>query len=213
MTLHANPLDISVFDAKTAIVTLPHSKQLQYIKVFPHLTAGQILQLKKKCWGVHVTGNKIFTTCHNNPGEGEVRILDLDGNLLKQLGINKNGTFLFTSPTYITVSPSGKIFVSDRDENTVTCMKMDNHVIYVYRDKEMEWPRRSYCDSGDNILVCGQSSNNVHVITAEGKKRCLLISAKDGLKGPMCISYRESDEALIVACDTLDHVFLLTFGN
>ena len=170
------PWDISVVDAKTGIVTFSGSKQLQYIDVFPKLTPGRVLQLNTKCWGVCVAGDKFFTSCHNNSGEGEVRILDVDGNLLQQIGINQDGSFLFTRPYYITVSPSEKrIFVSDLDKDTVTCITMDNHVIYQYRDNEMKRPRRLYCDGGANILVCGGGSENAQVITAEGKKHCELV--------------------------------------
>ena len=199
LTLNNQPYDVSVVDYKTVIITLPGSKQLQYIKVFPQLTLVRVLKLDKMCWGVHVTCGKIFTSCHNNPGKGEVRILDLDGNLLQQLGVNQDGSFLFRRPSRITVSPSGKmLFVSDYDNNTVTCMTMDNHVIYQYRDAEMKGPRGLYCDSGDNILVCGQDSNNVQLITADGKKHRTLASSKDGLDAPTSLCYRQSDDTLIV---------------
>ena len=208
LKLTTGPRDISIVDTKTVIVTLPDTKQLQYIEIFPRLTPGRVLQLDKKCWGVHVTGDKIFTSCHNQPGKGEVRILDLDGNLLQQLGINKDGSFLFTSPYYIAVSPSEKkIFVSDRDGNSVTCMTMDNDVVYKYRDNGMKWPRGLYCDGGDNIIVCGLGSNNVQVITAEGKKHCDLVSSREDLK-PWCINYIERDDTLIVGCDRSDHIYL-----
>ena len=108
-----NPWDISVVDAKTVIVTLPWKQQLQYIEVFPLLVSGRVLQLDENCWGVHVTGDKIFTSCHNASEQGDVRILDLVGNLLQQLGINQDGTIPFTTPYNITVCPSEKIFVSD----------------------------------------------------------------------------------------------------
>ena len=171
LTFNDDPHDVSVVDDKTVIVTFSWIKQLQYIKVFPQLAPGRVLKLDKKCWGVHVTCGKIFTSCHNCPGQGEVRILNLDGNLQQRLGVNRHGSFLFISPFHITVSPSGKqLFISDWAKNTVTCLSMDNRVIYQYRDDEMNLPRGLYCDSGDNILVCGQDSNNVQLITADGKK-------------------------------------------
>ena len=199
LKLTTGPRDISIVDTKTVIVTLPDTKQLQYIEVFPQPTPGRVLQLDKHCWGVHVTADKIFTSCHNNPGKGEVRILDLDGNLLQQLGINKDGSFLFTSSYYITVSPSEKIYVSDTGGNSVTCMTMDNDVVYKHRDNKMISAMGLYCDGGDNIIVCGWDSNNMQVITAEGKKHCDLVSAREDLQ-PLCINYRERDDTLIVGC-------------
>ena len=208
LKLNAKPWEISIVDTKTVIVTLPGDKQLQYIEVFPRLTPGRVLQLDKECWGVHVTGDKIFTSCHNNRGKGEVRILDLDGNLLQQLGINEDGSFLSISPYYITVSPSEeKIFVSDLDENSVTCMTIDNDIVYEYRDSEMKSPRGLYCDGGDNILVCGRSSNNVQMITVEGNKRCDLVSSREGFN-PLSINYREGDDTLIVGCIHSDNTYM-----
>ena len=208
LKLKAHPWDIAVVDTKAVIVTLPGDKQLQYIEVFPRLTPGRVLQLDKHCWGVHVTGDKIFTSCHNKPGKGEVRILDLEGNLLQQLGINRDGSFLFTYPCFVTVSPSEeKIFVSDMYGNSVTCITMDNGVVYKYRDNEMRSSFGLYCEGGDNILVCGKSSKNVQVITANGKKRCDLFSPREGLE-PLCINYRERVDTLIVGCSDSDHICL-----
>ena len=209
LKLNTYPWDFSVVDTKTVIVTLPGAKQLQYIEVFPRLTPGRVLQLDKNCYGVHVTEDKIFfTSCHNQPGKGEVRILDLDGNLLQQLGINRDGSFLFTRPYYITVSLSEKkIFVSDTDGNSVTCMTMDNDVVYKYRDNKMIYSPGLYCDGGDNILVVGQDSKNVQVIRADGKKHCDLVSAREDLQ-PMSINYRERDDTLIVGCLYSDQIYL-----
>ena len=214
LELNGNPWDIAVFDAKTVIVTLPRIRQLQYFEVFPRLAPGRVLQLDKPCWGVHVTGDKIFISCYKFLGKSEVRILGLDGNLLNQLGINQDGSFLFTYPFNITVSPSEKkIFVSDYGKDTVTCMTMNNHVIYQYKDNELKWPRGLYCDGADNILVCGKNSNNVQMITAEGKKHGDIVSSRDGLQKPVSISYRETDDTLLVGCEVQDHVFLFKLGK
>ena len=213
LKLKANPWDISVVDAKTVIVTLPWIKQLQYIEVFPQLAPERVLQLDKPCWGVHVTGDKILISCHKNPGEGDVRILGLDGNLLQQLGINQDGSFLFTRPYFITVSPSEKkIYVSDSDKRTITCMTMDNRLIHLYRDNEIKGSGGVYCDGADNILVCGKNSNSVQVITAAGKKHGDLVASREGLQKPLSINYRETDDTLLVSGGDQDHVFLFKLG-
>ena len=93
------------------------------------------------------------------------------------------------------------MFVSDRDKRTVTCMTMNNQVEYEYADKEMKWPRGLYCDGGNNLLVCDRDSDTIQVISAEGEKRCDLVSSRDGIKKPISISYRQSDDTLIVGCD------------
>ena len=196
-----DPWDISIVDGNNVIVTSLNTKQLQYVQVFPQLKAGQFIQLDKKCWGIHVCGGEIYVTCHYSHGEGEVRVFGRDGELRRRLGINKDGSLKFTMPEYITVNPSGeKIFVSDYITATITCMTSDGRVVYSYNDNDMEYPRGLYCDSGDNILVCSVESNNVQVITADGKKSRTLLTNSDGLYQPHSIVYRETDDTLVVGC-------------
>ena len=60
-----------------------------------------------------------------------------------------------------------------------------------------------YCDDEDNFLVCGYGSNSVHMINAGGKKAGTILSAKDGVRGPISIAFKESDKILIVGCHEL----------
>ena len=127
LKLNAKPFDVAFVDATTVIVTCPLKEQLQYVDVYPRLKSGRVMQLNKKCWGVHLTGDNIFTTCHNNPGQAEVKILDLDGNLLRKLGANQDGSSMFITPSYIAISQSEKkVFISDIDGISVTCLTVDD---------------------------------------------------------------------------------------
>ena len=196
-----DPWDVSVIDSNNVIVTSPDTKQLQIVKVFPKLKTGRTIKLNKMCWGVAVSGEEIYTTCHDNPGQGEVKVLDLQGNIKRRRGTNPDGSYLFTSPSYITVSASGeKIFVSDFNKDTITCLTHSGTVIYTYKDGDMTWPRGLICDSGDNVLVCGRDSNNVHTISPDGTKYRTLLTSQDGLTYPFSIAYKESEDTLIVGC-------------
>ena len=200
MKLSSWPHDASVLDQTSVIVTLPVNKQLQVVEVYPQLKPGRVIQLDKRCWGVEVGKGELYVTCHNyNPGEGEVRVLELDGKVKRRLGVNQDGSFMFTWPDYITVNSSGeKIFVSDQRTHTVTCMSVDGRVIYTYKDDSMIHPMGLLCDSEDNVLVCGRDSNNVQVLTADSKRYCTLLTESDGVMRPQSIAYRESDNTLLV---------------
>ena len=203
---------MSVLDPTSVIATLPFNKQLQVVQVYPQLKPGRVIKLDKTCWGVAVGKGELYVTCFNSygEGEGEIRVLDLDGKVKRRLGVNQDGSFMFEWPWYITVNSSGeKIFVSDYYTHTVTCMSVDGRVIYTYKDDSMRTPRGLLCDSENNILVCGGGSHNVQVLTADGKRHCTLLTESDGLKNPKSIAYRDSGNTLLVGCDDNDH--LLSF--
>ena len=208
LSLNDKPWSSSVIDNSNVIVTMPDTKQLQYVQLVPHMKAGRVIQLDKKCWDVAVAGNEIYVSCHNDPGEGEVRVLDLSGNLKRQLGVNKDGSYQFQRPTYLTVSTTGKkIFVSDWDKSIISCMTPDGNIICQYKDDDLIRPEALFVDAGDNIFVCDYSSNNVRVITADGRKYGTLISADDGIRCPFSIAYREADNMLVVGGRNKNNIF------
>ena len=201
LKLSFKPWDVSAIDSTSVIVTIPTSKQLQVVLVSPKLKPGRVVKLDKKCWGVEVVKDDIYVTCHNYPGEGEIRVLGLDGKVKRRLGINQDGSFMFTSPGYITVNQScEKIFLSDLHTDTVTCISVDGHVIYTYENVMMIEPEGLLCDSDDNILVCGGNSENVQVVTADGEWHSNLLADSDRLKEPHSIAYRDNDNTLLVGC-------------
>ena len=214
MKLSSLPHDVSVLDPSSVIVTLPANEKLQVVQVYPQLKPGRVIQLDEECWGVAVGKDELYVTCRNIIlADGEIRVLGLDGKLKRRLGVNQDWSFMFTWPYYITVNSSGeKIFVSDcetfYDTHTVTCMSVDGRVIYTYKDGSMRGPVGLLCDSEDNILVCGRWSDNVQVLTDDGKRHCTLLTANDGLKDPYSMAHRESDNTLLVGFRS-DH--LLSF--
>ena len=206
------PWDVSVIDSSNVIVASPNKKQLQNVQVFPKMKVGRTIKLDKMCWGVAVSGEEIYTTCHDFPGSGEMMVPDLQGNIKRRLGINQGGTYLFTSPNYITFSVSGKkIFVTDWTTATIPCLTPSGTIIYTVKDDNMSSPTGLICDSGDNVLVCGWWSHNVHTISSDGNKYHTLLTSRDGLSKPSSIAYKENEDTLIVGCHNTNklHLFKL----
>ena len=92
--------------------------------------------------------------------------------------------------------------------HTVTCMKVDGSIVYQYKDSDLKWPHGLYCDDGDNVMVCGYDSHNIHVITSDGKKYSTLLSSQDGLDRPRSVAYGKSDDTLVVGCYGSNHLIV-----
>ena len=146
---------------------------------------------------------------YNGQGEGEVRILDMKGSLKRKIGVNPRGSFMFELPYYLTQSATtGKIYVSDADTDTVTCLMSDGSTVYQYKDKDLKWPYGVCVDDEENIIVCGRASNNVHIVTASGRKHGCLLTSEDGIKGPVSVAYRHNDDTLIIGCWKANELFV-----
>ena len=184
------------------MVTLPFKKKLQLIQMMPSLKIDRSINVDRYCWGVQVVDDLIYVTCHNNPGEGEVLILDMNGTVSHRLGQLDKKPSMFTGPRYITVCPSTrKLFITDGDTHTVSCLLADGTVVYQYKAKELIAPEGVVVDGGGNAIVCGHWSDNVQVIRADGTKCCTLFTSQDGVSWPYSVAYRELDKTLIIGCE------------
>ena len=197
-----SPFDVSVIDSSNVIVSLPSKRQLQVVQVYPTMKVAKTITQDTTCFGVAISREEIYTACYDEKAyKGEVRILVLNGNVKRRLGINTDGSRLFSCPRYITVSAFGeKIFVSDESLEAIIFLSSSGRVIYTYKDKFMNEPSGLICDSADNLLACGEETNNIHKISPDGNRRHILLAYKDGLVEPTCIAYKESKNTLIVGC-------------
>ena len=194
-----SPWTVSAIDSINVIVSLPNAQQLQNVQVFPKMKAGSTIKLDKKCWGVAVYVDEIYVELNKDLKEGEVRVLDLKVQLKRCLEINPSGSNRFTSPYYITVSAfDEKIFVSVYHTNTIVCLTPSGNVIYKYKDHDVSRPRGLICDAGDAVLACGEYSQNVHIISPDGKKYYTLLTTKNKLRDPCSNVYIEKETTLIV---------------
>lgn len=201
LDLPTAPWDISVIEISKAIITLPDKNRLQYVHFVPALEPGRVIQLDTQCSGVEVHDQEMYMMLGSKNGETEVRVLALDGTFKRKIGTTQNGSSMFKSSSHLAVSVvSGKVYVSERATSTVICLMPDDSVVYKYCDRSLTKPRGICVDSADNLIVCGNSSNNVHIVTADGLKNKVLLTSRDGIKSPHCVAYRHSDNTLIVGC-------------
>ena len=196
--LQSRPWDVSVVDDSSVVVTLPDKPELQFLKVSPQLEKGRVIHLEKRCWGVEVVSQKIYLTAHDGMTEGHVVILDMDGNMLRRLGVSSDESYMFKSPFYLTVRPSSSsVYVSDSFKPSLTCLLPDGKVQYEYRDPEISGDRGICVDREGNIMLCGQASDKVQIVTPGGKKHSTLLSNIDS---PTVVALNGNQDTLIVGC-------------
>ena len=205
----SSPFDLSVKDDSNIIVTLPFKPLLQFVQVFPTLIPGRVIHLDRKCFGIAICESLIYVSCHNNPGDGEVRVLDFNGRLFRRLGINK-----LNEPFYLALDKTNKqIYVSDWANSTVTCMSPDGSIIYRYKDESSPGPEAMLVDTKDQVFVCHSGANNVQVINVDGKRDCILVKATDGIDRPTSLAFRESERNLVVGCRSQDYISCFRLVN
>lgn len=211
LQLSAEPWDIAVVNETTVTVTLLNANKLQFVQVVPSLENKETIKLPTMCWGVEVVADEIFVNCNNDDGEGQIKVLNMDGTENRVIIPNYLDDYKrFKGPYNFAVSrKSGNIFVSDYRGNIETCMTPTGNILYQYEDPQFNGPRGVIVDSEDNLIVCSYRAFNLHVINANGVKHRTLIASEYKPMKPWCVAYRNKDNKLVIGCAGKD---LLVIG-
>ncbi|KAH3836389.1 hypothetical protein DPMN_109759 [Dreissena polymorpha] len=215
--LDSAPWDVAEVNTKWIVRTLPFAKKLVFLQadVDAGLLKGRSIQTDRMCWGIAVTATDIIVSCHDNPGNGKMHILDKRGHAKKVLGAKVEEAFyIFDLPSDLAVTADGeKIFIADGDlKRTVTCMsKKNGEIIYDYSvspfgyskttnisEYQNPWSFKVIVDEENHAFANLGDKDMIQVITDKGLKDRTLLLNTEKLFGPHTMSCRETDACLVI---------------
>ena len=217
LKLSDEPFNVAAVDENEAIFIFKNTriKDLQYISTHPDLKLGKKITLPEKCYGLHVDNDEIYTAYHKSSGHDEIWKLDRSGNMKSKIVLTQSspGTSYYLCLGSLT-DHNPHVYLTDWDlrNSRVSCYQLDGRMVYQYKDKELRAPCGIYVDSAGNSLVCGYVSDNVIVITADGRKHRELLTSKN-ITRPYCIDFRPEDNTLIVGCWNNSKLFVYKLGK
>ena len=203
----SQPWDVASVTGTTAVISVPNAKELRFLETKPSIKANKCITLDKKCFGIAVADDELFVTCTDDPGKGEIRILDMAGNIKKKLGVSKDGEPMLNTPTYI-FHERDQVLVSQYNKSEVVCLKNDGDIRIKYSIPSNSL-RGMIMDREENIYICDEKKNCIHVITDDGTKHKTFLEMPDTDSKPTSISFRASDNTLIVTCYAKVYVYRL----
>ena len=195
LKLSSQPWDLCLMENDEIVITQPGAIRLLFMKVIPKLQIGSFTSLDQICRGVAVHNGLIYVSFSN----GEIRILDRTGQEQR----NVYSGFSFQIPYYISVMPTGMVYVSEFGGQNIRVLK-DGKEISNYGSAAVgiSSPMGMYIDGAENVLVCENDSYNLRLIDTKGNTSKVLLSGSDGLSYPRTVSVRPNDNTLIVGGST-----------
>ncbi|CAG2226155.1 unnamed protein product [Mytilus edulis] len=108
---------------------------------------------------------------------------------------------------YVTVITNNIIYTND-NLNTVTCCDFQGNTHWQFRGGDvLKSPHGISIDKEGNVYVAGTISNNVEVVSNDGKRHRQILSSTEGLKQPKVLHYDQSTNSLLVA-NRMDSAFV-----
>ena len=129
--LSSNPWDLCLIETGEVVISQPSAKSLLFMKVVPKLQLGSSITLDQSYYGVAVKDGLIYVSFDN----GEIRVLDRTGQPQR----NVYSGVSFIGPYYISVMPTGIVYVSEYSGKNIRVLK-DGKEISNYSNAGIIYP-------------------------------------------------------------------------
>ena len=188
------PYDVALVNDTEVIVTYPGPRLLQFVKISPHLEAGETVDLNKDIWGVEVSNKNIYVTCGGE--KPEIVVLDLKGELQDILDIRTIDPD-FGSPRYIAANLEGtRLYLTCSEK--LLCMTVTGELLFSSASLQPDGIGGVTVDEENNAYVCSHKTNTILKFNSDGSLCKALLTSDDGLKWPKSTCYRSMDRLLYV---------------
>ncbi|VDH98157.1 Hypothetical predicted protein [Mytilus galloprovincialis] len=186
--------DLAVVDSNTVAVSSGGNCPYAIYFIDTNTTEmQQVFDLNDFCYGLSYH-NGSFVVCTDIKG---IQIFDRSHENATNFRLLPNSPQQ-VSYTYVT-SNENFIFHSNCYDHSVVCYDFNGQVQWIYSDSLLRKPCGITLDSHSNIYVVGFDSNNIVVISPNGKQAKELIGACDGLSNPRAIHFDKTKSLLLVA--------------
>lgn len=173
----ARPIGIALDEQENVYVTDTGSRA---VKVYDRM--GKFLRAVGKDRLVRATGLAVdkerrrlyvVDTGENDQRAHQVKVFDLEGNLLSEIGRRGNGDGEFNFPTFAAVDSQGRLYVADTANFRVQVFDADGKFLKKFgragdRVGEFARPKAVALDSFGNVYVLDAHFSNVQIFNQQG---------------------------------------------
>ncbi|XP_052781164.1 uncharacterized protein LOC128217807 isoform X2 [Mya arenaria] len=203
--LPGQPWDLCLLPGDRAAVTLPWKKKIQFVCTQGNVTLQDIVEVDGYCHGIDFCDDNMIVS-FTYPGF--VVLMDMKGKVKKSVDNDSSGKPLFKYPCYLTVTSESQtppvIYVSDWFTHTITKLSISLEVLQSYHDPILESPRGLTAVGDNQLVVCGEDSDNILLLDTLTGKITQLLGKEEGIEKPCSVAYCPLKKMLFVTCYPYD---------
>jgi hypothetical protein len=165
-----------------AVVTLPNEKSMQFINTTNN-TKDTKVKIGDNYYGVTAVKDKIYLG-----GYTKVIILNINGSLVREVQTDGGNVF--------------RLFYNERNDQMLLsqsgrlcCINLDGQFIYRY---DISGDVGLAVDRQSHVYISELQSNDIHRLSPDGTFRDIVLSERDGIDMPRCITFNNDFTKLFV---------------
>uniref|UniRef100_K1R1H7 Tripartite motif-containing protein 45 n=1 Tax=Magallana gigas TaxID=29159 RepID=K1R1H7_MAGGI len=144
-----------------------------------------------KCYGIAMSGN---TTVIGTNISVDIFVDGFDATKRRTISTGLRSTY------DVAIDDENNVIVSSCNQHIVKKLDFQGNVLFTYNHKELKNPYGLTTDGKGNIFVNGFTSNNIHILSRDGK----LLRIVSGVTNPTCIKFQNATNRFIVGSKTGD---------
>ncbi|CAC5401552.1 unnamed protein product [Mytilus coruscus] len=197
LPISGNAVSVTQINQENIAITYPDEKAIKIFNM-ENETVTKVITLDKTCYGLSFSNNSLAVGVNDD----EIRIIDLEGNTLKSIQVERKSYLKFL------VYCNHRVIYNGHYDKAVYCVDESGKLIWQY-EKDLVEPAGFCPDSYGNIMVTDYVSNRIIVISKDGQDSKVLIRVEDGLASPRCICFKHNESSGFI-CDKFG-TYLATF--
>ena len=196
------PFEVSYTGENIVAVTIRDKHEVVFVNVITN-TIINTVDVSHQCWGTDFNMNRLAIRVIQLPTSNHIVYLDPKGKVIDRVNIPGEHS------TNISLR-DGTIKCADWKTNTIYCYTLTGQEIWTFKDENvLRKPVGIALDKNRNVYVASKRTNNVVVLSPDGKNCRQILTNSDGLDGP--ISFRINiDRNELLVCNVRGPAFLFS---
>ncbi|XP_053373377.1 uncharacterized protein LOC123544561 [Mercenaria mercenaria] len=188
--LPAKPWDVCYIGNGEAAVSL-NNNAVQFVNVDGQMSHTRVVKCAHSCWGITGHGDRMYIK-----GGASVFSYDQSGEDKRILFTDPSGESSFRK---IEANQDGsKIYITD-DTASFNVIDENGKIIGTFTDPSQKGTTDVCLDGEGNVYVCSEKSSSIVQVDAENLENMShIITPSDGARGPWCICFDRSRNAVII---------------
>ena len=196
------PFDVTYTGGNIVAVTIFDKREVVFVNVITN-TITNTVDMGHKCWGTDFTMNRLAIRVIQRPTSNHIVYLDHKGTLIDRVKIpGKNSVHISLR--------DDTIQCTDWKTNTIYCYTLTGQQTWAFKDENvLREPMGIALDKHRNVYVAGKGTNNVVVLSPDGKNCKQILTKSDGLNKPIALRIN-IDRSELLVCNENGLAFLFS---
>ena len=196
------PFEVSYTGENIVAVTIFDKREVVFVNVITN-TITNTVDIGHKCWGTDFTMDRLAIRVIQRPTSNHIVYLDHKGKLIDRVKIPGNNS------AHISLRDD-TIQCTDWKTHTIYCYTLTGQQTWTFKDENvLREPMGIALDKHRNVYVAGKGTNNVVVLSPDGKNCKQILTKSDGLNKPISLRIN-IDRSELLVCNENGLAFLFS---